>query len=103
MNIVEIPIASAAPHFVQENEIFGHAYHLEFQWIESVGFWMLHVADGGGRPLALGIKLQSDWPLYIRHQIDRPFTIMLLARSPGQALLRQNLNRHFLLVAYETL
>ncbi len=101
MNIVEIPIASAASHFVQENEVFGKAFHFEFEWIESQGFWMLHVADESDRPLVIGTKLQSNWPLYTHYEADKPFAVMLLARTPGQNLGRQNLSRHFTLVAYE--
>lgn len=103
MSVVEIPIASAASHFVQENEVFGKAFHFEFEWIENQGFWMLHVADGSDRPLAIGTKLQSDWALYTHHEADNPFAVMLHARTPGQILGRQNLNRHFTLVAYEAI
>ncbi len=101
MNIVEIPIASSAAHFVQENDIFGRAYHLEFEWIENEGFWMFHVVDGNEKPLVLGIKLQPDWPLVTIFEAYKPFSIMLLSRSSGQALERRNLNRQFSLVAYE--
>ncbi|MGH7249619.1 MAG: phage baseplate plug family protein [Minisyncoccia bacterium] len=76
---------------------------LEFEWIESRGFWMLHIADENPQPLALGLMLQPDWPIYTHHGAARPLTFMLLARSPGQVLGRQNLGRHFTLVACEAL
>lgn len=103
MNVIEIPIASATPHFVQDNEVFGRVFHLEFEWIESQGFWMLHVAGESHQPLTFGTKLQPEWPIYIHQVVNKPFTLMLLARAPGQILGRQNLSRHFTLVAYETI
>lgn len=103
MRIVEIPIASSAPHFVQDNEVFDTTFHFEFEWIERQGLWMLHVADGSDQPLANGITLQSDWPIYTHHEADKAFTFMLLAHLPGQILGRQNLSRHFTLIAYETI
>ena len=100
MSTIEIPIASSSPHFTQENEIFGNAFLLEFEWIEREGFWLLHIADGGEQPKALGIRLQPDWPLYTHHETTRPFTFMLLAKSLGQALERLTLHQHFVLVAH---
>lgn len=102
MEVIEIPIASFAPHFVQENEVFGEAFHFEFEWIERQGFWLIHITDGTV-PLALGIKLQPDWPIYTHHEAIKPITFMLLAKTLGQILNRQNLSQHFVLVACEAL
>lgn len=63
MNAIEIPIASAESCFEQENEAFGQNFICEFEWIEREAFWMLHIFGDHQIPLALGIKLQSDWPL----------------------------------------
>jgi hypothetical protein len=101
MEIVEIPLSSSAPHFMQENEIFGQTFFLEFEWIETEGFWLLHVADEKERPLSSGIKLQPEWPLYTHHQTKVPFTFMIISRLPGQCLERATLRDEFTLVAYE--
>jgi hypothetical protein len=101
MEVIEIPIASSSPHFVQENEIFGQTFFLEFEWIEAKEFWLLHVADGQGKQLASGIKLQSDWPLYAHHETKLPWTFILLSQVPGQNLDRSTLNSQFILVACE--
>jgi hypothetical protein len=101
MNVVEIPMASSAPHFVQENDIFGQTFFLEFEWIERERFWLLHIADNHKKPLASGIKLQPEWPLYTYHQTKKPFAFMMVSRSPGQRLDRSTLSNQFTLVAYE--
>ncbi len=101
MTIIEIPIASSASHFMQENDVFGQNFFLEFEWIENEGFWLLHVADEKGRPLASGIKLQPEWPLYVHHDAKLPFAFMMLSRLPGQCLDRATLKNQFTLVAYE--
>lgn len=103
MNIVEIPIASSASHFVQENSVFGNTFFLEFEWIEKVGFWILHMADGHEKPLAAGIRLNSDWPLYTHYEASTPITFALLSQRRGYELDRKSLNRDFTLVAYESL
>jgi len=102
MNIAEIPIASAAPHFVQENIIFGNTFFLEFEWIEK-GFWMLHLSDGQERALASGIRLISDWPLYIYYESSPHIAFALLPQRRNDELNRQSLKQSFTLVAYESL
>lgn len=100
MTVLEIPIASSAPHYVQENDVFGQTFFLEFEWIEVEGFWLLHVADCTERPLSSGVKLQSEWPLYVHHDARLPFAFMLLPRLSGQTLDRTTLRNQFTLVAY---
>jgi hypothetical protein len=99
MKIVHLPMASNEPHFVQEHEVFGKTYRLEFEWIERESFWMLHVSDNDGSAVSLGNKLQTDWPI----SINQNSMLMLLATSTGKVLGRQNMNRNFVLVAYEAL
>jgi hypothetical protein len=101
--ILEIPIASASPHFVQENSIFGVSFFLEFEWIEKMGFWMLHIADAHEDKLSLGIRLGADWPLYTYHNSARPFTFALISKIRERELTRQNLHQNFMLVAYEVI
>jgi len=103
MSTIEIPIASAESGFEQENEAFGQNFIFEFEWIELEAFWMLHIFDDHQTPLALGIKLQPDWPLYVHHLNSSSIICMLVATSMGKALSRETLKTHFALVAYEAL
>lgn len=101
MKVIEIAISSPVAHFMQENDIFGQSYLLEFEWIEREAFWMLHLANSKGQPAALGLKPLPDWPLYI--YTDRPFVVMLQAKTAGASLRRNTLSTDFCLVAYEAL
>ena len=95
MKALHIPIASDAAHFTQENEIFGRSFNLEFEWIERGAFWMLHISDTQGNPIALGVKLQPDWPLLKMHNI----ALVLLPNKTNSALNRSSLQTEFTMVA----
>jgi hypothetical protein len=101
MNFIEIAIASPATYFVQENDIFGQSYFLEFEWIEREAFWMLHLSDGFDKPLSSGIILHIDWPLYTHHDKAGPFTLFLHAKKPGSSLIMHSLSRDSILRAYD--
>lgn len=101
MPMIEIPIASAESRFEQENDAFSQSFTFEFEWIEREGFWMLHVFDGNRIPLALGIKVQPNWPLYVHHLRLGSLIFILVATSVGKSLSRETLKSHFTLVAYE--
>lgn len=103
MAILKIPIASSAAHFSQENEVFGHSITLEFEWIERESYWVFHIFEDNLTALALGIKVQPDWPLYVYHAHKKPIVFMLTAMSLGTNLDRHSLRPHFALVAYEAL
>ena len=101
MTVIEIPITSAEPRFEQENEAFAQGFILDFEWIESESFWMLHIFDEDRSPLSLGVKVQSDWPLYVHYLKSSSIIFMLVSASFGQVLSRHTLKTHFALVAYE--
>jgi hypothetical protein len=101
MTMIEIPIASAESRFEQENNAFSQSFTFEFEWIEREGFWMLHIFDANRTPLALGVKVQPDWPLYAHHLRSSSIIFMLVATSLGRSLSRETLKSHFALVAYE--
>jgi hypothetical protein len=103
MNSIEIAIASSVPHFVQENDIFGQAFLLEFEWIERERFWMLHLIDSFDKTLVSGLKLFTGWPLYVHHDITNTFVLFLQAKIAGNDLSMRSLSQDFLLVAYEAL
>jgi hypothetical protein len=100
VKVLEIPIASSAAHFVQENQIFRKSFFLEFEWIEREKFWSLHIFQEERQALSLGIKLLPNWPLYSHHEAQKPVTFMLLGKSPSSELSRHNLSEAFTLVAY---
>lgn len=66
MEVLEIPFQTDTPHAMQQTELNGKTYTLEFEFIEREGFWMLHIGDQDGNPLVCGIKLVADWPLLRR-------------------------------------
>ena len=101
MSNIEIPIALSESHFEQENEVFGQNFTYEFEWIELEAFWMLHIFDDHQTPLAVGVKLQPDCPLYVYHLSSSSIIFMLAATSMGETLSRETLKTHFALVAYE--
>jgi hypothetical protein len=103
MNIVEISIASSHPHFVQENDIFKKNFFLEFEWIEREGFWILHVADSADKPLACGLRLMPNWPLYKHHDRTHSFVLVLQAKVSETAINLNSLSRDFNLVACEAI
>jgi len=103
MTAFEIPIASNASHFVQENEIAKKSFFFEFEWIERGEFWLLHIADGQEKPLASGITLRPEWPFYSYFDSNPPLAFMLLPLRRGYELDRQSLSQYFTLVVYEAL
>lgn len=97
MSTVTIPLASNTAHFSQENELFGQTFNLEFEWVErGGGFWMLHISDAQGVPIALGVKLQPDWPLFNTQKM----VLLLVPNKEGSELTRVTLQNEFTLVAH---
>lgn len=96
MRAVEIPIKTQEPHFSQEHDIFGRNYYLEFEWIESEQFWLLHLGYSSTKPLNVGIRLQPNWPLYQNQSVH----LMLIARQKAVNITRTNLETDFSLVCY---
>jgi len=100
MPALEIPIASDAPHFVQENEIFGLMFHLEFEWIERQSLWMLHLSDGEKKPLVSGLKLNPNWPLFSGEFDGQVIALTLKGKNAKVKLGLNNLQSDFTLVAH---
>lgn len=95
--MIEIPFTSAAPHFSQEHVIFGRHYLLEFQWIEREGYWVMHLYDAAEKPLALGLRMMVDWPIY---QTLKGISFFLLRTTPLAELSLASLHKDFMLVAH---
>lgn len=95
--MIEIPLTSAAPHFSQEHVIFGYHYVLEFQWIEREHYWVMHVYDAAEKPLALGLRMMLDWPIY---RSPQGLTFFLVRTTPLAELRLDSLHKDFMLVAY---
>ena len=91
MEVIEIPIASNAAHFTQQNEIFKKSFFLEFEWIENQEFWLLYISDDQHSPLQSGIKLQNNWPLYVYKEGDERIILSLLTAMGNKRLTRLNL------------
>ncbi len=100
MEAVEIPISSDAPYFSQENQFFGQTYTIEFEWVERGQFWVLHLYDEVEQPLALGIKLMVDWPLFVHRRGESVIEFFLLAKTPNAQLNLATLHSNFILVAH---
>lgn len=103
IEVLEITISSSTPHFIQENQIFGKTFFLEFEWVAREEFWLLHIGDERQEYLACGIRIQPRWPLYTYHEAEKSFSLMLLGKTSNQLLGRETLKQYFSLVAYEAL
>lgn len=90
-------MSSDAPHFSQEHILFGHSYILEFEWIEREQFWVLHLYDGSESPIALGLRLALDWPIFVDQKLG--LFLGLIAKVPNAALSLSSLYRDFALIA----
>src|SRR6266550_3016541 len=99
MSMLAIPIASSEPYFSQENQIFGHSYNLEFEWIEQEHFWALHLYDETEKPIALGIRVIANWPLFVHR--ESLITFILIPKAPDAELKLGTLQSDFMLVAYD--
>ncbi len=97
MKVVEIPISCNAPHFSQEHVIFERSYNIEFEWIERERFWAIHLFDHKEEPMALGLRVIPNWPLFTR---DGSTVFYLLGKTSCLELHRDNLGTYFVLVAY---
>ena len=101
MEVLEMTIASSMPHFIQENQIFGKTFFLEFEWVAREEFWLLHIIDERQEYVACGIRIQPAWPLYTYFEDEKSFSLMLLGKTGNHLLERETLKKHFSLVAYE--
>ena len=99
MAMLEIPLSSDAPHFSQEHQIFGHIYTLEFEWIEREQYWTLHLYGEDETPIALGLRVNTDWPIFCDQNLGLSF--LLTPKNPNAKLDLKTLYGDFMLVAYE--
>jgi hypothetical protein len=93
-----IPISSDAPHFSQEHQIFGKTYVIEFEWIEQEKYWVMHLYDGSGQPIALGLKVSMGWPIFCEKELQIAF--ILIAKKPHAELNLSKFYSDFTLVVY---
>ena len=96
--MIEIALSSDASHFSQEHMIFGQHYVIEFQWLERERYWVLHLYDGAEVPVALGLRVTPNWPIYVDKTHGIAF--VLLARNPNAELSRTSLHKDFVLVVH---
>jgi hypothetical protein len=97
--MLEMTIASDAPHFSQEHRFFGHGYLLEFKWLERETMWVMHLYDDREEPLALGLRLSTNWPIFVDAKTG--MTLFLSAKTPRAILDRTSFQKDFVLVACE--
>lgn len=95
----EIAISSDAPYFSQEHILFGRSYIFEFEWIERETYWVIHLYDGFERPIVLGLRVSTEWPISIEEKTG--MVLFLLAKIPNVELNLKTLHRDFVLVAHE--
>jgi hypothetical protein len=97
--MLEMNITSDNPHFSQEHRLFGRGYLLEFAWIEEEKMWVMHLYDDREEPLALGLRVSTNWPIFVDAKTG--MTLFLYPKSPRAILDRASLHKDFLLVACE--
>jgi hypothetical protein len=57
MAIFQVPIDSTAEVFVQETDLDGRTFRLEFHWNDREGEWYMHVFDADDVAVAYGVKM----------------------------------------------
>lgn len=68
--IHDIPCApEGAARWTQTTVLDGTAYQLTFDWLERLGRWCLHVADGEGVAIRTGVILNVN-TLLLRGLVD---------------------------------
>lgn len=78
--MVEIPLHNL-PAFSQRIKLDDREYEFEFQWLSRLGYFVFNVFDNEQQPIALGVKLQKEWPLMRRYP---NFTGELLFTGEGK-------------------
>jgi len=96
--MLELPISSDATHFSQEHMVFGQHYLVEFEWIEREDYWVAHLYDASENPIALGLRLMPNWPIFIDQKTG--ITFLLLPKTSNALLTAKSLRTDFMLVAY---
>ena len=64
--IVQIPTSQTLASYVQKTSLDGQTYTLEFRWNAREEFWYMNLLTADEDPIAMGIKLVSDWSLLRR-------------------------------------
>ncbi|MCA9508958.1 MAG: hypothetical protein KC505_11105 [Myxococcales bacterium] len=96
--MIEIIPASSAAHFSQEQALFGALYTLEFEWIQREKVWTVHIYDGAHAPIALGLKISTEWPIFVNR--EKNWVLRLFSSDTKKELDVSNL-RDFSLIAHE--
>ena len=97
--MVEISISSTKPHFSQCHQIFGLTYIIEFEWIENEGYFVMHLYNALEEAIALGLKVQTSWPIFIHREHNTCF--FLVAKNSNTNPCLKTLATDFTLIAYE--
>ena len=96
--MLELPISSDAPHFSQEHLIFGRHYVIEFEWIEREDYWVMHFYDASEQPIALGLRVMPNWPIFVEKGAGIAF--ILVAKTRNAQLTRDTLYTDFIVVVH---
>lgn len=65
-----IPTVQGAPYYTLRTRLEGRDFTFRFAWNEREGRWYMSIFSDDGIPLALGIKLISNWPLLRYYHFD---------------------------------
>lgn len=97
--MLELSISSDAAHFSQEHILFGRSYLIEFEWIEREHCWLMHLYNGLEQPIALGLRVSTEWPIFVEEQTG--MMLFLLAKIPNAELNLTTLHRDFVVITHE--
>lgn len=88
--MIDLPIVQTGPHFQFSTELEGVAFTFEFRWNDREEAWFLTLGDGEGNPIAAGVRVVVNYPLFSRFRDPRLPTGFLIAvdteateRDPG--------------------
>ncbi len=83
-----IPTVQDAPYYTIRTRLEGRDYSLRFSWNERESRWYMGINSDDGVPLAIGIKLVSNWPLLRYYHFDTrlpPGEMMAIALGQDNA------------------
>jgi hypothetical protein len=71
MRVLTIPTLQGVAYWTQRTKLDDLEYLLRFAWNQREARWYLDILTEDEQPIALGIKLITNWPLIRFYQWDR--------------------------------
>lgn len=70
MAVLVIPTAPSVPYSSSKVRLEGRDFVLQVAWNQRQGRWSLSILDEESTPLAMGLKVVTNWPLTAKRKWD---------------------------------